>query len=98
MKTKKRFWHSNIFLLALSFLAALAIWFYYNGIYNPEGTQTFTKIPIEITLDGSTPQRNNLTLASAPEEQLVDIEVTGPGSEHAPQKQYKRHRRSAYDR
>lgn len=78
MKTKKRFWHSNIFLLALSFLAALAIWFYYNGIYNPEGTQTFTKIPIEITLDGSTPQRNNLTLASAPEEQLVDIEVTGP--------------------
>ena len=78
MKTKKRFWHSNIFLLALSFLAALAIWFYCNGIYNPEGTQTFTKIPIEITLDGSTPQRNNLTLASAPEEQLVDIEVTGP--------------------
>ncbi len=78
MKTKKRFWRSNIFLLVLSFLAALSIWFYYNGIYNPEGTQTFTKIPIEITLDGSIPQRNNLTLVSAPEQQLVDIEVAGP--------------------
>lgn len=77
MKVKDRLLHGKLVPLLLSFLAAVGIWFYYNGIYNPEGTQVFSKIPIEISLEGSIPQRNNLILTDAPEEQLVDIEVTG---------------------
>ncbi|MBO5783783.1 MAG: YbbR-like domain-containing protein, partial [Clostridia bacterium] len=67
---------SKIFWLALSFLIAFSLWFYVNGVYNPQDTKDYTDIPVTITFDGSIPQQNNLAILKS-EDLTVDIKLEG---------------------
>ncbi len=67
---------SKVFWLALSFLIAFSLWFYVNGVYNPQDTKEYTDIPVTITFDGSIPQQNNLAILKS-EDLTVDIKLEG---------------------
>ena len=67
---------SKVFWLALSFLISFSLWFYVNGVYNPQDTKDYTDIPVTITFDGSIPQQNNLAILKS-EDLTVDIKLEG---------------------
>ena len=67
---------SKVFWLGLSFLIAFSLWFYVNGVYNPQDTKDYTDIPVTIAFDGSIPQQNNLAILKS-EDLTVDIKLEG---------------------
>ncbi len=68
--------NSKVFWLVLSFLISFSLWFYVNGVYNPQDTKDYTNIPVTITFDGSIPQQNNLAILKS-EDLTVDIKLEG---------------------
>lgn len=68
--------NSKVFWLVLSFLISFSLWFYVNGVYNPQDTKDYTNIPVTVAFDGSIPQQNNLAILKS-EDLKVDIKLEG---------------------
>lgn len=73
---KKRFFENKLFMLFISFLISIGLWFYVNGVYNPQDTKEIKGVPITINFEGSVPQQNDLTILEM-ETKTVDIKVEG---------------------
>ncbi len=69
--------NNNTFLIVISLLIACTLWFYVNGYYNPDDTDTIYDVPVSINFEGSIPAQNGLTILES-ENASVDITVTGP--------------------
>lgn len=72
----RKIFDNKIFWLVLSFLISFSLWFYVNGVYNPQDTKDFSAIPVTVTFDGSIPQQNNLAILKS-EDLTVDVKLEG---------------------
>lgn len=69
--------NNNTFLIIISLVASFTLWFYVNGYYNPEDTDSIYDVPVAINFEGSIPEQNGLTILDS-ENATVDITVSGP--------------------
>ena len=69
--------NNNTFLIIISLVAAFTLWFYVNGYYNPDDTDSIYDVPVSINFEDSIPAQNGLTILES-ESVTVDITVTGP--------------------
>jgi YbbR domain-containing protein len=76
MSKIRKLMNSQVFWLVLSFLISFSLWFYVNGVYNPQDTKDFSNIPVTVAFDGSIPQQNNLAILKS-EDLTVDIKLEG---------------------
>lgn len=76
MSKIRKLMNSQVFWLVLSFLISFSLWFYVNGVYNPQDTKDFSNIPVTVAFDGSIPQQNNLAILRS-EDLTVDIKLEG---------------------
>ena len=67
---------NKIFWIVLSFLISFSLWFYVNGVYNPQDSKEYTDIPVSVTFEGSIPQQNNLAILKR-EDLEIDIKLKG---------------------
>ena len=71
-----KLFNNKIFLLVLSALVAVILWFYVNGVYNPEDVKTYSDVPLSVELEGSVPEQNGLTILSL-SDTTVDVRLEG---------------------
>ena len=72
----RKIFDNKVFWLVLSFLISFSLWFYVNGVYNPQDTKEYSDIPVTIAFEGSIPQQNNLAILKS-EDLTVDIKLEG---------------------
>lgn len=62
MKKLSLIFRSNKFLMVISVLASIVLWFYVVGVYSPQTTLLFKDIPLEISIVNTVPESHNLII------------------------------------
>jgi YbbR domain-containing protein len=72
-----KLFRSRNFILIISLLASIVLWFYVTGVYNPQSTLSFKPLPFNVDIKGSVPESNDLIVVDdKPIE--VSIVLEGP--------------------
>lgn len=72
-----KLFRSRNFLVIVSLLASIVLWFYVTGVYNPQSTLSFKPLPYTVDIKGSVPESNDLIVVDdKPIE--VSIVLEGP--------------------
>ncbi len=70
---------SNKFLMIISLVASIVLWFYVVGVYSPQTTLLFKEIPLAINIADSVPESNNLIIVKN-KPIVVNVDVEGERS------------------
>ncbi len=73
--------HNNRFLAGLSLILALFVWFYILYIVNPVNETVFDKVEVNLSYEGSVPDRNGYMYLMTDPNLTVSVTVSGSRSE-----------------
>lgn len=72
-----KLFRSRKFIIIISFLASIVLWFYVTGVYNPQSTLSFKPLPFTVDITGSVPESNGLIVVDGKPIE-VSIVLEGP--------------------